>query len=270
MEQVNAVSLFNPATGFIKRGGFDWTCNPYVGCSFGCKYCYAMFLPQNRRPREEWGQWLTAKVNALELARKQAARVAGQALYLSSVTDPYVPAERSLLLTRGILEELVPHQPRLLVQTRGPLVVRDVDVLRRFHSLRVNVSIPADSEEVRQVFEPKDPPLERRWQALQELRASGIAVGVCVTPMLPLVDPDAFAGRIVALDPAVVVTQDFHAAQSGFGADTAQAARDLLERHGWGPDNYRACVERLRRRLTVYEAEQGFFPPPLVEAAARA
>src|SRR5262249_54376884 len=111
MEQINARSIFSPATGFIRRGGFDWSCNPYVGCSFGCLYCYALFLPQNRRPREDWGKWFQAKTNAVELARKQAPRVAGQAVYLSSVTDPYLPAERSLQLTRGILEALVPYQP---------------------------------------------------------------------------------------------------------------------------------------------------------------
>src|SRR5206468_5347597 len=141
-----------------------WTCNPYIGCSFGCAYCYAMFLPQNRRPREDWGKWFQAKVNAVELARKQAPKVARQALYLSSVTDPYLPVERSLELTRGILEVLIAQQPRLLVQTRGPLVVRDLDVLRQFRAVRVNMSIPTDSEAIRQVFEPKAPPLDRRWQ----------------------------------------------------------------------------------------------------------
>jgi DNA repair photolyase len=266
MEQVNASSIFSRATGFIKRGGFDWTCNPYVGCSMGCSYCYAAFLPQNPRPREDWGKWLTAKVNAIELARKQSARVAGQAVYVSSVTDPYVPAERSLLLTRGILEQLVRHQPRLLIQTRGPLVVRDIDVLARFASLRVNVSIPTDSEEVRQAFEPKAPPLERRWQALEELKAAGLPVGVCVTPMLPLADADGFVERIAALGPAVLVTQDFHDAGSGFGADTGAAARELLERYHWSEANYQDCVGRMRRRLTVYEGEEGFFPPPAVEA----
>src|SRR5438270_7740439 len=106
MESINARTIFSQASGFIRRGGFDWTCNPYVGCSFGCIYCYAMFLPQNSRPREDWGKWLQAKVNAIELARKYAPRVAGQAIYVSTVTDPYVPAERTLGLTRGILEEL--------------------------------------------------------------------------------------------------------------------------------------------------------------------
>src|SRR5205823_14837701 len=138
---------------------------------------------------------------------------------MSSVTDPYLPAERSLCLTRGILEELVPFQPRLLIQTRGPLVVRDADVLRRFRSVRVNLSIPTDSEAVRQAFEPKAPPLERRWQALEMLRAEGLPVGVCVTPTLPLEDAAAFVRRVAAFRPDVLVTQPFHDAAGGFGAD---------------------------------------------------
>src|SRR5499427_1475625 len=93
MEQITARSIFSPATGFIRRGGFDWTCNPYLGCTFGCVYCYAMFLPQNRRPKEDWGRWFTAKRNAVALAERRAPKLAGHAVYLSSVTDPYLPAE---------------------------------------------------------------------------------------------------------------------------------------------------------------------------------
>ena len=262
MEQINSRSIFSPAIGFIRRGGFDWTCNPYVGCSFGCTYCYAMFLPQNRRPREDWGKWFQAKSNAVELARKQAPKVAGQAVYPSSVTDPYLPAERGLCLTRGILEELVSYQPRLLVQTRGPLVVRDLDVLSRFRSIRVNMSIPTDSEEVRRAFEPKAPPLERRWQALAEVKAAGVATGICVTPMLPLENAEAFARRIMEFGADMVVTQHFHDSGGGFGADTGAAARQLLAERRWTEDDYRRSVELLRRQRQVSEAEAGFFPPP--------
>jgi DNA repair photolyase len=266
MDLIEAKSIFSPATGFIRRGGFDWTCNPYVGCTFGCTYCYAAFLPQNRQPVEDWGKWLTAKRNAAELAQKQAKKVAGQAVYLSSVTDPYQPAERSLMLTRGILEAMVPHQPRLVVQTRGPLVVRDIDLLSRFEALRVNVSIPTDSEDVRKRFEPKAPPLERRWLALAELKASGLPVGVCVTPTLPIVDVAAFVDRVAAFEPDVLVVQDFHEAE-GFGADTGAEAVRLRDEFRWGPDEYRRFVERLRARTEVYEAEQGFFPPGKREVA---
>lgn len=262
MEQINARSIFSPATGYIRRGGFDWTCNPYLGCSFGCSYCYAMFLPQNRRPKEDWGKWFQAKGNAVELARKQGPRLACQALYMSSVTDPYLPAEASLRLTRGILEALIPYQPRLLIQTRGPLVVRDRDVLRQFSSVRVNISIPTDSDVVRRVFEPKAPPLEKRWQALAQLKAAGLSVGICITPVLPLDDAESFMARLAAFQPDVLVTQDFHDSGGGFGADTGARARRLLEERPRTAADYKQFVERLRRYLPVYEGEAGFFPPP--------
>lgn len=261
MEQINARSIFSPATGFIQRGGFAWTCNPYLGCSLGCCYCYAMFLPQNRRPKDEWGRWFQAKTNAVELARKDAKKVAGAALYVSSVTDPYLPAERGLKLTRGILEALVPHQPRLLIQTRSPLVTRDLDLLKQFRAVRVNLSIPTDSEEVRLTFEPKAPPLERRWTAAAAIRAAGVPVGICVTPMLPLEDPAAFIARLTTFRPDVLVTQDFHNSGGGFGADTGARARALLQRLRWGSEQYRDVHEGLARHMTVYEGETGFFPP---------
>jgi DNA repair photolyase len=268
VEQINARSIFSPATGFIHRGGFDWTCNPYVGCPFGCTYCYAMFLPQNRRPKAEWGRWFQAKANAVEVARKQAPKVAGLAIYISSVTDPYLPAERSLQLTRGILEALLPHQPRVLIQTRGPLVVRDADVLRQFQSVRVNISIPTDSEAVRRAFEPKAPPLERRWAALAQVRAAGLPVGICVTPMLPLQDAEAFVRRLGAFAPDVLVVQDFHNSGGAFGADTSAPARQLLAEQRWTVSDYERCVEQLRRRMHVYEGEAGFFPPLPCRAGA--
>lgn len=268
MDLIEAKSIFSPATGFIRRCGFDWTCNPYVGCSFGCSYCYAAFLPQSREPVDRWGKWLTAKRNAAELARKQAKKVAGAAVYLSSVTDPYQPAERSLFLTRGILEAMLPYQPRLTVQTRGPLVVRDVDVLVQFAAVRVNLSIPTDSERVRAAFEPKAPPLAKRWDAAAELKAAGIPVGLCVTPTLPIEDPDAFADRLAGFGAAVIVTQDFHDSGGGFGADTGARARQLREEFGWGTDRYRRFVARLHERTRAYEGEAGFFPPGDITPAA--
>lgn len=261
MEEINARSIFSKAIGFIARGGFDWTCNPYVGCSFGCTYCYAMFLPQNRRPREDWGRWFQAKTNAVELARKHAHKLAGQAVYLSSVTDPYLPIERSLKLTRGILEVLAPHQPRILIQTRGPLVVRDIDILSRFDAVRVNVSIPTDSEAVRQAFEPKAPPLERRWQAAEAIRAAGLPVGICVTPMLPLENAEKFVERLVTFAPDVLVVQEFHDSGGGFGADTGAAARRLLAETAWRVEDYQEVKARLAARREVFEGEAGFFPP---------
>ncbi len=261
MELIEARSIFTAATGFIRRGGFAWTCNPYLGCSFGCRYCYAMALPQNRRPRSEWGRWFAAKQNAVALAERQAPKLAGQAIYLSSVTDPYLPVERSLKLTRGILESILPYQPKLVVQTRGPLVTRDRDLFVRFDAIRVNISIPTDNEAIRQRFEAKAPPLERRWTALKLLREAGIPVGICVTPMLPLASPATFIDRLLAAEADVLVIQDFHAAEGCFGADTAAEVFRLAEAMGWTSEQYLAVKEALQRRAKIHEGEAGFFPP---------
>lgn len=262
MEFIEARSIFTPATGFIRRGGFDWTCNPYVGCVFGCTYCYAMFLPQSREPLDQWGRWLRAKQNAVEIAWKSRHRIAQAAVYLSSVTDPYQPIERSLLLTRGILEAMIDVQPRLLVQTRGPLVVRDVDLLAAFRHIRVNVSIPTDSDEVRQLFEPKAPPLTRRWDAMETLKSHGIPVGVCITPMLPIAEPERFADRLAEFQPEVLVVQSFHDSRGCFGADTGPKARELLHQVVWGVEEFHRVVDQFRRMgLRPLEGEAGFFPP---------
>src|SRR5262245_19580027 len=261
MDVVISRSIFSPATGFILRGGFDWTCNPYLGCTFGCTYCYAAFLPQNRRPVEDWGKWFSAKRNAVELARKAAPKLAGQALYLSSVTDPYLPAEKTLRLTRGILEALLLHQPRLVIQTRGTLVTRDLELLKQFRSVRVNVSIPTDSDEVRLTFEPKAPRLEDRWAALAEARAAGVPVGLCVTPTLPLENPREFADRLVAAEPAVLVVQEFHSAGGKFGADTSERALRLAGDYEWDETAYLSFTDLLKSRREVFEGETGFFPP---------
>jgi hypothetical protein len=121
--------------------------------------------------------------------------------------------------------------------------------------------VPTDSDDVRRAFEPKAPPLEARWAALEQLRAVGVPVGVCVTPMLPVVNVEGFARRLAAFRPAVLVVQEFHDSGGGFGADTGAAARTLAAERGWGPDGYRRCVERLRRDQPVFEGEAGFFPP---------
>src|SRR5439155_26655076 len=105
------------------------------------------------------------------------------------------------------------------------------------------------------------PPLERRWQALAEAKAVGIKVGVCVTPTLPIRDIEGFVKRLVEFAPDVLVTQYFHGRASGFGADTGEAARAVLEEHPWSEEDYQRTVAKLREHLEVYEGEEGFFPP---------
>ena len=101
---------------------YDFTLNPYSGCSFGCTYCYAAFFSKTREQRDRWGYWVMVKENALELLeRRKRGALDGKRIYMSTVTDPYQPIERQLDLTRGLLEVLADrHSPKLVVQTRSP------------------------------------------------------------------------------------------------------------------------------------------------------
>ena len=150
----NAASILTAAKGFM--GTYDYTLNPYSGCSFGCTYCYAAFFSRTEEQRKNWGYWVQVKENALQLLVKfRTKSLRDKTIYMSSVTDPYQPIERELNLTRGLLKELIDfHQPRLVIQTRSPLVTRDIDLFKQFNVIQVNMTITTDSEKVRKVFEP--------------------------------------------------------------------------------------------------------------------
>ncbi len=141
------------------------------------------------------------------------------------------------------------------------MVTRDLDLLQQFAAVRVNFSIPTDSEAVRQSFEPKAPRLEDRWAAVEAVRAAGVPIGLCVTPTLPLENPATFADRLIAAAPAVLVVQDFHAAGGKFGADTGDKALELVRDFQWSGEAYQRFGELLRDRYPTYEGEAGFFPP---------
>ncbi len=179
--------LLTRATGFMDA--YDFTLNPYAGCSFGCTYCYAAFFAHSPKKRNSWGQWVTVKENAIECLLRGRRHLDGKLIYMSSVTDPYQPIERKLRLTRAILEILASHQGlKLVVQTRSPDVVQDVDLLRRIVAngghVQVNLTVTTDDEEIRRTFEPYCPSNRVRLEAATDLQASGVRTCVTMTPLL--------------------------------------------------------------------------------------
>jgi DNA repair photolyase len=251
--------LLTKPTGSL--AGVDFSLNPYIGCGFDCSYCYAAnFVPDDDR-KANWGRWIEVKTSAIE-EMEWSDRWQGKRLFMSSATDPYQPIEAKVGLSRGILEVLsrADIQPSLLIQTRGPLVTRDIDILRKLTRLRVNMSITTDSDEVRKVFEPSCASIERRLAAVQELKSAGIAVGVCISPMLPLNDPIAFAERIAEINPDVVVSGSFHYSDRRYAASTRDRAIPLLKAFNWTYDDYTKAKEVIRGKLPGCFNERGFMP----------
>lgn len=198
-----AKSILRPQKDPIYGHGF--TLNAYRGCSHGCQYCYVREYPAaNLRAGqgilhapEAWGGWIAPKINAPELLWAQRHRIQGQAIFMSGATDPYQPIERDYRLTRRCLEVLLKcPTTRVLVHTRSPLVLQDLDLLRSFGDrLSIGFSIPTDDDAVRQVVEPGAPPIPARWAAVERLTRAGIGVGLSAAPLMPVHDLKAFARR---------------------------------------------------------------------------
>ncbi|HZI41306.1 MAG TPA: radical SAM protein [Gemmatimonadaceae bacterium] len=199
--------------------GMDyWSINPYVGCAFGCTYCYARYAHRyaldralaGRSPadrlREEiesMPPWLAFERHVLikedapailghELrpgSPRLAALASGEVIVIGTATDPYQPAERRFRITRGILETLAAHDGlSIVVITKSPLITRDVDLLRRIterSSLTIHLSLITMRRELARLIEPRAPTPDARIRALARLRAVGVDVGINVMPVLP-------------------------------------------------------------------------------------
>ena len=178
---VDARTILTAASGFIRR--YRYTLNPYSGCRFACEYCYARAFAPTPEKRETWGEWVSAKQNAAALIAKacrDGKLLSGDAVYMSSATDPYQPAEARLGVTRAILEAMLAAgvQPRLTVQTRSPIAARDIDLFQRFEHIRVNFTITTDSERVRLRYEPSAPAIHAGLRAARSLVEAGVPIEV--------------------------------------------------------------------------------------------
>lgn len=239
VQEVTARSILTETRGFtsveVPDTGYHYSLNPYRGCSFNCSYCYAPAFVFDEEARRSWGRWVTAKANAVALLRGAGKRgkLRGKNVFMSTVTDPYQPIERRLKLTHGCIEALIEYPPRLLtVQTRSPLVTRDIDLLHRLPGrIAVCMSITTDDEAIRRIFEPACTPIKARIAAIRKVREAGIPTQASIAPLLP-----CNAERLAALlDPAVdwVVVSTFRD-DGGSGGKTRDWAAHLYRQHGYG------------------------------------
>jgi DNA repair photolyase len=238
---------------------FDFSLNPYVGCAFGCSYCYVRRMQYGDDAGEKsdtWGDWVKVKRNAVALLQKSWRRLYGKKILIGSATDPYQPVERKLGLTRALLESLVMAYPeRIHVLTRSPLAARDIDVMLRFgEAFSVGVSIPTDDDGVRKVFEPSAPSIPQRLEALSKLHDAGIRTNVNVAPVLPC-DPKRLGGLIRGRARSWWVDEmRYH------WTDPDMKARFL--NHGWG-EWLNPNLERIREEIReAWEAPEETAPSP--------
>jgi DNA repair photolyase len=175
-----------------RRLPFTWTINPYRGCEFACKYCYARYTHEFMEMRNgaEFEQKIYVKQHTAELLRRDLRRVEpGEAIALGTATDPYQPAERRYEVTRGILEEFARHRGlELGIVTKSNLIVRDLDLLRALalnNALSIHITVTTMNVELARILEPRAPRPDLRIDAVRQLSEAGINVGVSSSPVLP-------------------------------------------------------------------------------------
>lgn len=164
---------------------YDYVVNPYTGCQHACSYCYARFMKRFTGHTEPWGQFIDIKVNAADLLLHAIKRKKKGRVWISGVCDPYQPLEAKYRLTKKCLELLIRDNWPITVQTRSPLVLRDIDLLKTASDLEVGMTITTADDGIRQLFEPYAPPIKERIKTLEELHDTGINTFAMIAPMLP-------------------------------------------------------------------------------------
>lgn len=171
---------------------FTWTINPYRGCEFGCRYCYARYTHEFMEMRDgvDFEQKIYVKQHAAALLRGELRRVKpGEAIALGTATDPYQPAERRYEVTRSILEEFARHRGyELGVVSKSNLMVRDLDVLKevaRANQFSVHVTVTTLDAQLARILEPRAPRPDLRMEAVRALAEAGLRVGVSCSPVIP-------------------------------------------------------------------------------------
>lgn len=169
-----------------------WTINPYRGCEFGCRYCYARYTHEfmERRDPELFEREIYIKQNAAWLLRQELGQVRpGEYIALGTATDPYQPIERRARVTRSLLEVFAERSGlKLGIVTKSTLIERDLDLLTRIaarNCLTLHLTITTPDPKLARILEPRAPRPDLRFRTVARLRAAGLAVGILCSPLMP-------------------------------------------------------------------------------------
>jgi DNA repair photolyase len=178
---------FREAKSIITKSNIpsiDYVINPYTGCQHGCIYCYAEFMIRfTGHKGDKWGQFLDIKTFDFDKIKPQ--KYNGKVILLSSVTDPYLPLEKKYQNTRKILEKLVGTEAEVSVLTKSKLIVRDIDLFKKFKKIRVGISINTLDEVFARIIEPVASKPIDRLNALKQISKAGIETYTFISPFFP-------------------------------------------------------------------------------------
>jgi len=272
LEAKKRVEYFEIETrSFIGRcsGGpmpFVWTVNPYRGCEFGCKYCYARYAHEFMELREpmQFERKIYAKRFHAASFRDELKKVKpGEAIWIGTATDPYQPAERRFKITRRMLEALQSVKGHKLgITTKSDLVARDADLLAqigRRNMIQVNISVTTTDVELARLIEPMAPRPDLRLAAVHTLAESGVRVSVLAHPVMPLINDSEESLEAVCAEAARAGAIGFSAAPLFLKPCSKQVFLPFLEQH------FPHLVRRYRERYERNAYLRGHYPEMLRE-----
>lgn len=179
---------------------FDYAINPYIGCEYGCTYCYARFMKRFTGHKEAWGEFVDVKINAPILLQQEITKRRVGRVWVSGTCDPYQPLEKEYGLTRRCLELLFDHGWPVTIQTKSSLLLRDMQSLveNKGSDVEVGLTITTADESIRKKFEPNSPPVKERIETLRLLRSAGIRTFAMIAPILPKAEdlPTQLRGKV--------------------------------------------------------------------------
>jgi DNA repair photolyase len=184
------------AKSILQKSGLpvDWVVNPYTGCRFACKYCYAYFVGRFRHPDDNWGSYVDVKINAPALLKKELTSKLKKSeqkhlgeIFFSSVTDPYQGIEAKYQITRQCLQVLkdMNYQGPISILTKSHLVTRDIDIFKQLKNVRIGLTVTSTGDSISRYLETYAPPNQQRLKALKKLHQAGIKTYAFVGPLLP-------------------------------------------------------------------------------------
>ncbi len=238
-----------PASGALTKtggflAGFTHTLQPYIGCGFGCEYCYVKGLSVHRfhQPALAWGDYVHPRIGIADKLHVELRRLAVKgllpttAIFMSSATDPYQGAERRWRLSRACLDALLENPPGLLIiQTRSPLVEDDFARIAALgKQCWLNVTLETDLDTVRRAVTPLCPSIDRRIKTLQLAREAGLQVQITVSPCLPYSNVESFGRLLLHYGQRVIVDSYVSGDGNGGKRTAATAIPSLYAEQQWG------------------------------------
>ncbi len=186
--------------------GLDYALNPYRGCEHACIYCYAPSVIHWDKEKGKWGNVVEAKVNLPRILSKDLRTKKKGIVGIGTVTDPYQPAEKKCEITRRCLELLLMHDFPVCIQTKSSLVLRDIDLLKRFSNIDVGITLTTLDDSVRQKLEPGASSVEERLHTLSLLSKNNINTWVFLGPVMPYItDVEALIDAVAVVKPKYVL-----------------------------------------------------------------